>query len=57
MKKDVDKLKGVEKGTWDSINVVDVKIDKAQKSVTYKVTTSIILEMNLKIKNSIIYFQ
>lgn len=48
MKKDVDKLKGVEKGTWDSINVVDVKIDKAQKSVTYKVTTSIILEMNLK---------
>lgn len=48
MKKDVEKLKGVERGIWDSINVVDVKIDKVQKTVSYKITTSIILEMLIK---------
>jgi hypothetical protein len=43
----VDNTKGVQKGTWDSINVVDVKINKEAKNVTYKVTTSIILDIKI----------
>lgn len=43
----MDNIKGVQKGTWDSINVVDVKINKETKNVTYKVTTSIILEIRI----------
>ena len=43
----MDNVKGVQKGIWDSINVVDVKINKEQKNVTYKITTSIILDMKI----------
>ena len=48
MKKDVNDLKGIDKGIWDSINVVDVKLDPSNKSATYKVTTSVIMEMAVK---------
>lgn len=48
VKKDVDNKRGVEKGTWDSINVIDVKVDKSKGKVTYKITTSIILDIKLK---------
>lgn len=40
-------MKGVQKGVWDSINVVDVKMNKEQKTVSYKITTSIILDMKI----------
>lgn len=43
----MDNIKGVQKGVWDSINVVDVKINKEQKTVSYKITTSIILDMKI----------
>ncbi len=43
----MDNVKGVQKGIWDSINVVDVKINKEQKNVIYKITTSIILDMKI----------
>jgi F-actin capping protein, beta subunit len=48
MKKEVDDLKGIDKGIWDSINVVDVKFDPIAKTANYKVTTSIIMEMVVK---------
>ena len=43
IKKEVDKSKGVKRGTWDSINVVDVTIDKAKQRVNYRVTTTAML--------------
>ncbi|KAL4455722.1 hypothetical protein ABPG74_003132 [Tetrahymena malaccensis] len=48
VKKDVDRVNGVEKGTWDSINVVDIKItDPSKKKIVYKCTSSVILEMEI----------
>lgn len=44
-KKDVDQKKGVEKGCWDSINIVDVKIQN--NKVSYRLTTSLILDMKI----------
>jgi len=37
VKKETQKTKGVESGNWDSINVVDVKVDSANKKANYKV--------------------
>ncbi|EGR29792.1 hypothetical protein IMG5_148740 [Ichthyophthirius multifiliis] len=48
MKKEVELAKGIKKGTWDSINVVDVKVDEQnKKKITYKCTGSVVLEMIL----------
>jgi len=33
----------VKKGTWDSINVVDVTIDKSKQRVNYRITTTAML--------------
>lgn len=43
-------LKGdITQGTWDSINVVDVKTtDPSKKKHTYKCTSSVVLEMEIK---------
>lgn len=43
IKKEVDKSKGVKRGTWDSMNVVDVTIDKAKQRANYRVTTTAML--------------
>lgn len=45
IRKDVDKVKGIEKGSWSSINVVDVK--NVGSKWTYKITSSVVLEMNI----------
>jgi len=44
-KKDGSGLRGVDKGIWDSIHVVDVKIGSDKKSASYELTTTIILSM------------
>ena len=33
----------MKKGTWDSINVVDVTIDKSKQRVNYRITTTAML--------------
>lgn len=39
----------IKKGTWDSINIVDIKMtDPAKKKVTYKCTGSVVLEMEIQ---------
>mmetsp|Transcript_74856 Transcript_74856/g.86900 ORF Transcript_74856/g.86900 Transcript_74856/m.86900 type:complete len:278 (+) Transcript_74856:18-851(+) len=43
IKKEVDQSKGVKRGTWDSINVVDVTIDKSKQRVNYRITTTAML--------------
>jgi len=48
IKKETQKTKGVESGNWDSINVVDVKVDSANKKANYKVTTTVILDIGVK---------
>jgi capping protein beta len=45
--KEVDKTKGVDSGSWNSINVIDVKADANKKKWTYKITSSVVLEMNI----------
>jgi capping protein beta len=44
-KKDGSGLRGVDKGVWDSIHVVDVKVGSSGKTATYELTTTIILSM------------
>lgn len=44
---DVEKTKGVDQGSWSSINVIDVKSDASGKKWTYKITSSVVLEMNI----------
>ena len=41
---DVDHKQNITKGTWDSINVIDVIISP-QKKATYKISSSVVLEM------------
>lgn len=49
MNEGVELRDDITKGTWDSINVVDVRIsDPNKKKVTYKCTGSIVLEMEIK---------
>lgn len=48
MRTEVDKVKEINKGIWDSINVIDVKVDEQKKKAIYKITTSIILDMCIK---------
>jgi capping protein beta len=47
IRKDVDKTRGVDQGSWSSINVIDVRTDAAKKKWTYKITSSVVLEMNI----------
>lgn len=44
-KKDGSGLRGIEKGIWDSIHVVDVKVGSDGKTATYELTTTVILSM------------
>lgn len=46
IRKNVEKSKGIEDGSWSSINVIDIKTDGKSKW-TYKITTSVVLEMNI----------
>ncbi|CAD8169090.1 unnamed protein product [Paramecium octaurelia] len=46
IRKNVEKTKGIEDGSWSSINVIDIKTDGKSKW-TYKITTSVVLEMNI----------
>jgi capping protein beta len=46
IRKNIEKSKGLEDGSWSSINVIDVKTDGKTKW-TYKITTSVVLEMNV----------
>lgn len=46
VKKEVEKI-DIEKGSWDSINFIDIKVDVSKKKVTYKITSSVILEMKI----------
>jgi len=48
IKKGVEKTKGIENATWDSINVVDVKVDPSNKTANYKITSTVILEIGVK---------
>lgn len=41
-------LRGVEKGVWDSIHVIEVIPDDSAKEATYKLTTTIILTLTTK---------
>jgi len=47
MIEDVDRVKGIESGSWSTINVIDVKSDASKKRWTYKITSSVVLEMNI----------
>lgn len=44
-KKDGSGLRGIEKGIWDSIHVVDVRVGSDGKTATYELTTTVILAM------------
>jgi len=44
-KKDGSGLRGVDKGIWDSIHVVDVKVGSDKKTAKYELTATIILSM------------
>jgi hypothetical protein len=44
-----DKQKGVEKGVWDSINLIDVKNDAQAKKTKYKITSTVVLEININL--------
>lgn len=46
IRKNIEKSKGLEDGSWSSINVIYVKTDGKTKW-TYKITTSVVLEMNV----------
>lgn len=43
LKKEVEKSKGLKKGNWDSINVVDVTVDKSKAKATYRLTCTVML--------------
>ncbi|KAL9645937.1 hypothetical protein ABK040_001045 [Willaertia magna] len=45
-KKDGSGLRGVEKGIWDSIHVIEVQEHEDNKTATYRLTTTIILSMS-----------
>ncbi len=48
----MDQVKGVKVGSWSSINVIDVKCDESKLKWTYKITTSVVLEMNIDSKQT-----
>ena len=47
VRKNVDKARGVDQGSWSSINVIDVRSDASKRKWTYKITSSVVLEMNI----------
>jgi len=47
IKKAVEGIKGVTKANWDSINVVDVNVDKAAKTVDYKITSTVVIDLTI----------
>ena len=48
----MDQVKGVKAGSWSSINVIDVKCDESKLKWTYKITTSVVLEMTIDSKQT-----
>jgi len=52
IRKNVDQVKGVKVGSWSSINVIDVKCDESKLKWTYKITTSVVLEMTIDSKQT-----
>ena len=47
IKKNMQADKFVKEGSWDSIHIVEVQEDKAAKNFTYKLTTTIMLNMTI----------
>lgn len=47
IRKEVEKGKGLKKGNWDSINVVDVTVNKAKQKVDFRVTSTVMLNFVL----------
>jgi capping protein beta len=49
IKKECEKIKGVTKGVWDSLNVFDVKQDNAggRNKQIYKITSTVVLEITM----------
>jgi capping protein beta len=47
IKKNVENNEFVKTGTWDSIHVVECKEDSTGKNATYKLTTTVMLNMNV----------
>ena len=45
-----EKNKGVSKGVWDSINVIDIKQESAgsKNRLVYKITSTVILEITME---------
>ena len=46
---EIEKSKGLDRGVWDSMNIIDVKTLEQNKKYEYKITSSLILD--LKISN------
>ena len=36
------------KGSWDSFNVIEMKVDDQSKKITYKLNTTVLIEMKIK---------
>lgn len=36
------------KGSWDSFNVIEMKVDDSNKKITYKLNTTVLIEMKIK---------
>jgi len=49
IKKECEKTKGVSKGVWDSLNVIDIKHDNSggKNRQIYKITSTVVLEMTM----------
>lgn len=49
IKKECEKTKGVSKGVWDSLNVIDIKTDSVggKERQIYKITSTVVLELTL----------
>jgi len=49
IKKECEKIKGVSKGVWDSLNVIDIKQDNTggKNRQIYKITSTVVLEITM----------
>jgi len=48
IRKECDQIKGVKKGIWDAMNLIDIISDKEKGKTTYKLTTTVIMEIAVK---------
>ena len=48
VKKELENFKGIEKGSWNSINIIDIKTDSNKSKTNYKITTNLILELHVQ---------